>query len=225
MQEQRRDIGRASRVPPLDVRLGDVTRTTHGQIRAAGIATCGVEDAPTVHRHPNGQLDRPSGAPQTCTRARVERVNPSARVDDQFVPSVVRDDDRRAIRAAGSPAVNAPSLAAGLGVQGQQVSIRWMVTLKDDQIFIQRRRAAVPPEEIERLVVATDVTCPQQLTVKIERDQWACTEPGEHRVPVGHDARCCPAMVSMNRGQGCLRSKLVGPDRFAVLEVQCLNHE
>jgi hypothetical protein len=63
-----------------------------------------------------------------------------------------------------------------------------MIADQHEQILIERRRAAVPPVDVERGDLLAEVALPHQLAVHVERDDLAGTEPCVDELPVRHRA-------------------------------------
>ena|SRR5438067_9700871 len=115
--------------------------------------------------------------PQRTPGARIERVDTLARVHDQFLALWPANYHRRAVRNSGLPAIHLPTLFTSALVERNQIRQRSMIAEQNEQVFIQRRRAAVSPIIQKRPVFLAEVSLPEFLALHVKSDNLPVAEP------------------------------------------------
>ena len=100
-----------------------------------------------------------------------------------------------------------------------------MIAQQKDGIAEQRRRARVPPVDIEGRDFLTEMPLPDSLAVHVERDDLPRAEPGVHHLPVRHGAGARQVVLVVDAGQRSGRFQPVLPQPLAVAAAEGLDDE
>ena len=194
-------------------------------VRAARVAAARVEHPVVVDRHSHRDAVLLARVPAQRTGGRVQRLDPSIGVDDQLVPELAADDQRRRVGACPFTTLDLPALLSAGLVEGQQIAGGLMIAKEQQQPAIQDRRAAVPPTDVEGGVVLAEVALPQESTVEREGDELSGPEPGVHDLAIGHRARAGEIVLPVDRRDDTSLREAMLPQQPAVGAVKGLNHE
>src|SRR6185436_19744712 len=200
-----------------DVALG--ARTNRVDRTHRRIAAGDVDEAVARHRTPDGDLRVGSERPQLLARCRVVAAHLRAVRDELFVAISGTHDRGRAPRRDLVGARGLPQLLTGVQIPGGDVRTLLHISLQDDRVAIDDRRARMSPLErgIEEpsAVQRTEVDAPQLLAVEVPRDEHAGRS--EHRddvLPVcrwrgaGLTALRVPLRLRRAAGRGALPENL-----------------
>ena len=195
------------------------------QVRTAVVAATGVDDPAGRDRHRDRHLAVAAGIPEVLSRVRIVGVDARVRVDDELMALAATDQERRRVRAQALAALGLPDLLARAAVQGQQVSRRIVVALEDEEVLIDERRAAVPPEHLEGGVLAREAPLPDRPAVERHRQELARPEPAVEPLAVGHRARRREVVEHVDRRQRRLGLHALLPLDLPVGPAKALDHE
>src|SRR4029450_13659679 len=98
-------------------------------------------------------------------------------------------------------AIRLPPILAGPLVDGEQVARRLVIAQQDQRVLKQRRRAAVPPLDVERRNLLAEIALPDDLAGHVERDDLTGAEPRVHHLAVGDRTRTGEVVLVVYAGQ------------------------
>src|SRR5262245_19247447 len=208
---RRRDVAAAAR--------------TDRHVRAAAVAARHVDHAVVKCRGGNRELVRAADVPKECAGARIVRVDALARIDDQLGTGRRFDDKRRRIRHPSLAAVYTPAFLARLLVDGEQIGGWRVIAQQEDGVAEQRRRARVPPVDLEGRDFLAEMPLPDNLAVHVERDDLARAEPGVDDLSVRHGAGARQVVLVVDTGQRSGRFQAVLPQSLAVAAAEGFDDE
>ena len=163
--------------------------------------------------------------PQQRARCRIVHVNPLGGIDEELVPSRSAHDQRRAMRDTVVAAIGLPLLLAGARVERQQVRVRHVVAQQDQEIAVQRGRAAVSPSGLERRVLVAEVPRPDDAALHVERQNLAVAEPGVDALAIGQRRRGGQVVLLVELGQQSSGFGSILPQPLAVGPPERLDDE
>jgi hypothetical protein len=100
-----------------------------------------------------------------------------------------------------------------------------VIAQQDQQILVEHRGTAVPPVDVERRVLFSEMLRPHDATAHVERHDLTGAEPGEQVLAARDRRRSCKVVLFVEIGKRAARLEPVLPDSTAVRPVDGFDHE